>query len=71
MIGEEGKRHYIFIKDFNTFIYHDTLQGGGKHFCCYCLKAFSTEELLKRYIKDWFKLMVNKGLGCAQDRWIC
>ena len=28
---------------------------GRKHFCCYCLQAFSTEDILKRYIKDWFK----------------
>ena len=25
-----------------------------KYFCCYCLKAFSTEEILK-HIKDCFK----------------
>ena len=24
IIGEEGKRHYIFIKDFNTFMYNHT-----------------------------------------------
>ena len=26
--GEEGKRHYVFIKDFNTFMYDHTLQCG-------------------------------------------
>ena len=29
----------------------------GKHFCCYCLQAFSTEEDIKTsYIKDCFKI---------------
>ena len=27
-----------------------------KHFCRYCLQAFSTEEILKRHIKDCFKI---------------
>ena len=34
MIGEEEKRHYVFVKDFNTFMYDHTLNCGRKHFCC-------------------------------------
>ena len=37
-------------------MYDHTLHRGGKHFCCYCLQAFSTEEILKRHIKDCFKI---------------
>ena len=33
-----------------------TLHLGGKHFCCYCLYAFVTEEILKRHIKDCFEI---------------
>ena len=55
-IGEEGKRHYVFIKDFNTFMYDHTLHCGKKHFCCYCLQAFSTEEILKCCIKGCFRI---------------
>ena len=29
-----------------------TLHHGKKHFCCYSLQAFSTEEILKRHIKN-------------------
>ena len=32
-----------------------TLHQGRKHFCRYCLYAFSTEKTLKRHIKDCFK----------------
>ena len=56
LIGEEGKRHYVLVKDFNTFMYDHTLHRGRKPFCCYCLQAFSTEELLKCHIKDCFKI---------------
>ena len=55
-IGEERKRQYVLIKDFNTFMYDHTLRRGRKHFCHYCLRAFSTEEILKRHIKDCFKI---------------
>ena len=56
LIGEEGKRHYIFIKDFNTFIYDYTLHRGRKDFCRYFLQAFSSEELLKSHIKDCIEI---------------
>ena len=45
LIGEKGNRHYVLIKDFNTFMYNHTLDRRKKHFCRYCLQAFSTEEI--------------------------
>ena len=56
LIRKEDKRHYVFMKDFNTFIYDQTLHRGRKPFCCYCLQPFTTEEKLKRHIKDCFKI---------------
>ena len=47
LTGEEGKRHYVLIKDFNGFMNNHTLHRRGKHFCRYCLQAFSTEEKFK------------------------
>ena len=55
LIGEEEKIHYVLI-NFNTFMYDHTLHRGRKHFCRYCLHAFSTEEILKSHIKDCFKI---------------
>ena len=37
-------------------MYNQQLYRGRKHFCRYCLPAFSTEESLKRHIKDCFKI---------------
>ena len=51
---EKSKRHYLLIKDFNTFMYDYALYH-GKHFC-YCLQVFSTEEILKHHINDCFKI---------------
>ena len=56
LIEEEGKRNYVLIKDFNTFIYNHSLHRGGQHFCLYCLHPFTTEEVLKCHIKNCFKM---------------
>ena len=37
-------------------MYDKILYPERKHFCRYCLKAFSTEEILKSHIKDCFKI---------------
>ena len=42
LMGEEGKRHYVLTKDFNTFMYNHALHRGRKHFCSYCLQGFKT-----------------------------
>ena len=56
LIGEEGKRHYVLIKDFNTSMYDHTLHCGRKCFCRYCLQTFSKEESLKFHFKAFFKI---------------
>ena len=56
LIGEEEKRHYILIKDFNTFMYDHTLYRGVKQFCLCCLRTFSTAEIIKSHINDCFKI---------------
>ena len=68
LIQEEGRRHYVLIKDFNIFMYDHSLHRGRKHFCRYCLEGFSTEEILTSHIKDCFEInskqsfiMLKKG----------
>ena len=62
LIGEEDKRHYALIKDFNTFMYDHSLHRGKKHFCRYCLQPFKTEEISKRHIKDCFKINIKQRI---------
>ena len=56
---KKGKKYYILIKNFSTFMYDHTLTRGRKHFCLYCLQAFSTEEILKFHINDCMKINVK------------
>ena len=51
LLEEKGKWYYVLIKHYNTFMYNHTLHRGRKIFCCYCLQAFSTEEILKYFLR--------------------
>ena len=55
MTGKESKRHYVLIKNFNTFMYDRTLHRGRKHFCYYFL-AFRTLQKFEFHIKDCFRI---------------
>ena len=61
LIWEEGIRHYVPIEDFNTFIYNHILHR-KKSFLSLLFARFQLEEILKRYIKDCFKINCKKGL---------
>ena len=37
-------------------MYDHSLNRGRKHLCRYCLQAFTSEEILKRYIKGCFRI---------------
>ena len=56
LMGEEGKRCYVIINDFNALMFDDTLHCERKLFCCYCSRPFCAVEILKRHIKDCFKI---------------
>ena len=58
--------HYVLIKNFNTFIYDHTLHCGRKHFYCYCLQAFHTENILKSHVKDFFKMNDKQMIGISK-----
>ena len=40
LIGEEAKRHYVVIKDFNTFMYNHTVYRGRKQFLLLLFTSF-------------------------------
>ena len=52
LITEDEKKHYVLIKDFNTFMYNQTKHRNKKHFCMYCLQCFSSERILANHTKN-------------------
>ena len=43
-------------------MYDHTSHCGKKYFCCYNLQSFNTEKILKRHIKDYFKINGNQRI---------
>ena len=56
LIVEEGKRNYVLIKYFKSFMYDHALNRGRKQICRYCSQDFSKVEILKSHINDCFKI---------------
>ena len=48
-ITRDKNQHYVWIKDFNRFMYNQNQHQHKKHFCRYCLQCFSTEEILCKH----------------------
>ena len=44
--------HYVYIKDFNIFMFNKTKHRGKKYFCKGCLQCFSSKNVLNEHKKD-------------------
>ena len=52
LINNDGKNHYVLIKNFNKFMFDQTKNNCKKHFCMYCLQCFSREDVLTEHINN-------------------
>ena len=48
LISNEFKAHYVYIKDFDRFMFSKTKNKNKKYFCKCCLQCFSSEKVYKR-----------------------
>ena len=56
LINDENKSHYVYIKDFNKFMFNKTKHKNKKHFCRYCLQCFSSERVLVEHKKTCLEI---------------
>ena len=52
LLIDDNKIHYVYIKDFNTFMFHKTKNKNKKWFCKSCLQCFSSENVLIKHKED-------------------
>ena len=48
-LNDDGKSHYVYIKDFDRFIFRKTKTKNKKWFCRSCLQCFSRESVLIKH----------------------
>ena len=52
LIADGDKSHYVYIKDFDRFMFHKTKNKNKKYFCRSCLQCFSSNNVLTRHKED-------------------
>ena len=51
LVNYENKSHYVYIKDFDRFMFHKTNNKNKKYFCKSCLQCFSSKNVLTEHKK--------------------
>ena len=49
LIIDENKSHYVYIKDFDRFMFNKTKNKNKKYFCKSCLECFSSKKVLSNH----------------------
>ena len=49
LLIDYDKSHYVYIKDFERFMFHKTKNKNKKLFCKSCLQCFSSESVLIKH----------------------
>ena len=52
LLIDNKKSHYVYIKDFNRFMFRKTKNKNKKWFCKSCLQCFSSEDVLIKHKKN-------------------
>ena len=49
LLNDDDKSHYVYIKDFDRFMFHKTKNKNKKWFCRSCLQCFISESVLIKH----------------------
>ena len=49
LLIDNDKSHYVYIKDFDRFMFHKTKNKNKKQFCKSCLQCYSSENVLIKH----------------------
>ena len=52
LLIDDDKSHYMYIKDFNRFMFHKTKNENKKWFCKICLQCLSKENVFIKHKED-------------------
>ena len=55
LVIDGDKSHYVYIKDFDRFMFHKTKNKNKKYFCKSCLQCFSSKNVLTEHKRSLFE----------------
>ena len=56
LLTDNDKSHYVYIKDFDRFMFHKTKNKNKKWFCKSCLQCFSSENMLIKQKENYLSI---------------
>ena len=63
LLIDDDKPDYVFIKDFNTFMFHKAKNKNKKWFCKSCLQCFSSENVLIKHKEDCLSINGQQSIN--------
>ena len=63
LLIDNDKSHYVYIKDFNTFMFYKTKNKNKKWFCKSCLQCFSSENVLTKHKEDCLSINGQQSIN--------
>ena len=67
LLIDDDKSHYVYIKDFNTFMFHKTKNKNKKWLCKSCLQCFSSENVLIKHRKDCLSISGQQSINLEKE----
>ena len=67
LLIDGAKSHYVYIKDFNRFMFHKTKSNNKKLFCKSCLQFFSRENVLTKHKEDCLSINGVQSVGVEKE----
>ena len=59
LITDGDKSHYVYIKDFNRFMFHKTKNKNKKSYSKSCLQCFNSKNVVAKHRED--SVLIRKG----------
>ena len=56
LLINDYQSHYVYIKDFNTFMFHKIKNKNKKWFCKSCLQCFNSKNVLIKQREDFLSI---------------
>ena len=67
LLVDDDKSHYVYIKDFNTFIFYKRKSKNKKWFCRSCLQCFSSENVLTKHKEDCLSINGKQSVNLEKE----
>ena len=67
LLINDDQSHYVYIKHFNTFMFHKTKNKNKKWFCKSCLQCFSSENVLIKHKEDCLSVNGQKSINLEKE----